>query len=149
MDHYRKALRAKQIWLAGGAGIVIVASVVAGTLGKPLAGSGFPAGFVSGFQIGIIAALLAILVVYFVRFAAARHDDAKLEALYAAAADERAQLIARSAGSTGMAVTLYSLAVAAVIASRFNVTVFVTLIAAALFVGLVVLTLKIYFHHRY
>ena len=100
--------------------------------------------FISGF----IAGLMAVAVVQIVRYASTLRNDEKLRSLHIKETDERVVLIHQKAGSTGMALSIIGVLVAALVSSFFSFTVFVTLISACLFISLIVLLMKMVYRTR-
>ena len=146
MEEFAKTLRAKQLWIAGGMLAVVAAVLLTRLVVRP---TGRWADFVAGFQVGVALGVVGVMTFYLVRYSLARRDPARLQRLQAAARDERTLLIHQSAGSTGVAVVIFTLAGATVVAGNFNAAVFFTLLAATVFVGLVVVGFKAYYAHRY
>jgi len=146
MEEFAKTLRARQLWLSGGMLAIVAAVLLTRLIVRP---AGRWADFVTGFQVGVALGVVGITTFYLVRYQLARRDPARLQRLQAAATDERTLLIQQSAGSTGVAVVIFTLCAATVVAGNFNATVFFTLMAATLFVGLVVVGFKVYYAHRY
>jgi len=146
VEEFAKTLRAKQMWLSGGMLTIVAVAVVTRLVVRP---AGRWADFIAGFQVGVALGVVGFMAFHVVRYSLARRDPVRLQRLQAAARDERTLLIHQSAGSTGVAVVVFAFAGATVVAGNFNATVFFTLMAATVFVGLVVVAFKVYYAHRY
>ena len=105
--------------------------------------------FMDGFQLGFFIGLFSVLMVFLIKTIIAIRKPEKLKKLYISETDERNLLILQKSGSSGMNIAMYGLAVAAAIAGNFNYTVFFTLLSAAVFVTLIRLIFKLYYHKKY
>ena len=83
-----------------------------------------------------------------VRYRKALRDDTALRKLYNAENDERKKLIRSKAGVPFVLVTSVCMLLAAVVAGHFNLTVFYTLVAAALAQMLLSCGLKMFYLHK-
>ena len=102
-----------------------------------------------GFNTGLICGLMAVVVFYICVCTAALGDDAKLKKLYVKETDERTLLIFQKSGAIGMNVSMIGLLIGAFVSAYFSFVVFVTLLGACLFVLLVHIFLKLYYHKKY
>lgn len=101
------------------------------------------------FDIGVSAGIEIVMVYNVAKYAASIGNNERLKKLYIEETDERAKYISSKIGCKGLTVVMLSLLLAGIIAGYFNITVFITLIAAAVFCALVTVSLKLYYNKKY
>lgn len=101
------------------------------------------------FDIGASAGIELVMVYYVAKYAGSITNEEKLRKLYIEETDERKEYISSKIGVNGLVIIMLSLLLGGIIAGYFNMTVFVTLIAAAIFCALMTLGLKIYYNKKY
>lgn len=101
--------------------------------------------FNKGFQFGLFIALELILVFHIIRYLISMRDKTALRKLYIKENDERTKLILQKSGAWGMTICYIGLAFGSLVASFFNQTVFLSLLGATVFTGLIKVLLKIYY----
>jgi len=111
--------------------------------------AGFLSGFGDLFNIGVINGIMLTAMFFILQNNKALKDDEKLKKLYIAETDERNMFIYQNSGSTGLNVITIGLLIGACVSIYFNMTVFFTLLGACLFVSLVRLVFKLYYHKKY
>ena len=104
--------------------------------------------FNKGFQVGIFIALELILIYLLVKYIISMRDETALRKLYIKEKDERTILIMQKSGAWGMTICYFGLAFGSLVASFFNKIVFLSLLGATLFTGLVKVSLKIYYSNK-
>ncbi len=105
--------------------------------------------FINGYQVGGVCGLAVFALMGIVRYGRALRNNDYLKKLYIYETDERNRLIFEKAGSLGMNIVIFSLISAAIIAGFYNEIVALTLIVATIGVGIIRLTLKLYYGRRY
>ena len=143
MDAFKKKLAARQWWLAVGVLGLIAAFVL--TFNLEAASVCGLQSFIAGFQTGFTIVIGILLLVILAKTRIAIRNPEQLKKAYIAETDERSLMIRQKAGSAVMNIIMYGLSVGALVAGNFNETVFVTLLAACLFVGLVGVSFKLYY----
>ena len=103
---------------------------------------------IHGFNAGMILGLMGVIVFYIFLYAAALRNDEKLRKIYIKETDERLLLIYQKSGSVGMNIAMIGLIAGGFISAYFNVTVFITLISAGVFVSLIRDGLKLYYKYK-
>jgi hypothetical protein len=148
MENYKVSLK-KNLFLAiGGLALYVAANFVFYFLAAAQTQS-HVSEFLRGFHSGGVGAGLAFLTILVVRYISALGNEEKLKKMYIAQTDERKKMIIRQAGSLCAAVSIFSLALATLVAGYFNTTVFLTLLCAELFITLVFVSLKLYYKNKY
>lgn len=138
MKTFKQQLRRRIIF--GGIYCVVVALLVvfykvSGT--KEVAFS-----FTLGFAVGIES-----VVIYFIaKYTAALRNEQKLKMVYIEENDEREKHISCQIGGLGIKIVLASLSVAMLVAAYINQIVFFTLLAATLFIVVIIGALKIFYN---
>jgi hypothetical protein len=144
MDHFRKQVKGSLIGYLFGIVACILAVFFATRFRERLIWETH-----IGFLWGIGTALTGVLLYCTIRSIGALRDQEKLKKLYIRETDERTRLVQQKSGSIGMNIACIGLVLAAAVAGIFNITVFVTLLAAGLFVCVIRGILKIYYFNKY
>lgn len=97
------------------------------------------------FQCGLSAGGSLVLVFWLIKYRRALSDDEKLRLLYNQENDERMKAIRAKAGVPMVLVLSMVLVLAGMVIGYFNETIFVVLIAAALFQLTICMLVKFYF----
>ena len=105
--------------------------------------------FVVGYQVGGILGLAVLALYNIVRYSYAIRSEAFLKKLHIAETDERNRFIFEKSGSLGMNIVMFSLVGVGIIAGYYSELVSLTLIGATIGVGLIRLTLKVYYKGKY
>lgn len=101
------------------------------------------------FDMGVSCGIEIVMVYFVAKYAGSITNEEKLKKLYIEETDERKKYISSKIGRNGLVIIMLSLLLGGIIAGYFNKTVFITLIAAAVFCALVTLGLKIYYNKKY
>jgi len=160
LDAFRKKVRTRNyigiVLLLIGAALIAMNFIMKEhvTSGGEAAGFFSDSGFVFsdfglGFNFGIVCGFMITAIFYIYRNVKALKDDEKLKKLYIAETDERNLLILQKSGSVGLNVITIGLLIGASVSIYFNEMVFFTLLGACLFVSLVRLVFKLYYHKKY
>ncbi len=102
-----------------------------------------------GFRAGALTAMIGLAAALSIRYAMALKNSEKLKKLYIEETDERAQMMFQKSGSTGMTFLIGFMLASGCVAGFFNMTVFYTLIALALFTSFVRAAFKLYYMRKY
>ncbi|HCC35845.1 MAG TPA: hypothetical protein DEQ02_09555 [Ruminococcaceae bacterium] len=153
MEELKKRLRNRQIVLISGlvaaCGALLLSRIFLRDISDTDRLPDFLRGFISGFQTGIVLALFGFMLFFLIRNSMAMRNPDRLKKLYIAETDERGLFIKQKAGSVGMDIIMYGLAVAAAVSGNLNGTVFFSLFGACLFVTLIRAILGIYYSEKY
>ena len=149
MEQFRDSLKLRIALLISGVA-VLAALLVLGETGvfRAVDAAGF-SGFLRGFQTGILAAVCMLFIYLTLRYLRLLSNEEKLKSAYYAENDERHKLILMKVGGNAMYVCTIFILIAGIAAGYFNETVFFSLAGCALFLLLVRLALKIYYHIKY
>ena len=147
MEGFQKTIRNRLILLTAGVLGACSAILLSARFEKAAASSASMQGFTEGFQCGIAASLLGVLFVFIVKYLVAARNPERMKRLYIAETDERKLYIRQQAGSVGMNVITYALAVGTCVAGNINDAVFLTLLGVCIFVVAVRGFLKLYYRH--
>lgn len=137
MERYRKTVQTRRLLLMG----LAVLAVAVSLYDVFFAGEGLQESFIFCFQTGIAISLGFMSVALIIRYNAILKNDEKLREQYNRETDERYKAIRAKAGMPMLLITSVGMIAAAIVAGHYNVTVFVTLVVAAvgqLLVGVVV-----------
>jgi len=146
MEKFRETIRKRKYMFAIVVLGLVIANIILMHFGNSL--TEHKGDFFRGYQGGLAGGLSAVAISYIVKYAKAEKNDELLKKLYIAETDERTLLIHQKSGSLGMFLVIWILLVASIIAGYYNFTVFVTLLVAALLVGVVRIALKIYYNSK-
>jgi len=145
MDKYRNALKIR-LWFSA---LYCAAVVTVILLGMFRPGDAHGNDYISGFSLGMCCGIAFVMITFMIKIIGALRNPEKLKKLYIKETDERIRLIQSKAGSAGISVAVAGILLAAIVAGYWNATVFFTLIAAALFISLVVLAMKAFYWSKY
>jgi hypothetical protein len=146
MEKLRKDLQIRVRWMIAGFILLAITDLVFMMNQSRL--PVIPA-FISGYQLGIFIEVEAILVIFIVKYKIAMKSDGTLKKMHIKETDERKLMIRQRAGSKGIIISYTGLVFATVIAGYFNEIVFLTLLGAIVFTGLVMIFLKLYYIKKY
>lgn len=127
--------------------LILVAFLVSNNI--QFDGNDHEAGFMLGFSSGGLCAFVAVMLFFIIRYRSVLKSEDKLKQLYIQETDERAIMIRNKVGGMGYWVSIGIIVVAAIIASFYNATVALTLVATLLVMCLLGLFLKIYYRYKY
>lgn len=102
-------------------------------------------GIVDGFIYGIVISMMMLSLIGLIKCNKALKEDKKLRVMYNQENDERMKVIRAKAGMPLVAYTSIALMIIAVIASKFSILVFETIIAVVLFQLIVANVSKFYY----
>lgn len=128
MDNYKKILRQR---------IAVLTIPALFAIGFDLydvffANGGIKNSDIFGFQVGAITAIGILAVMNIIRFSRLLRDEKKLQLQYNRENDERYKAIQGKAGMPILLITSVAMIIAGIIAGYINITIFYTLIIAAL-----------------
>ncbi len=149
MEQYKDSLKSRIAVLSVGAA-AMATLLLLGEFGviRAIAANNFSE-FLRGFQTGILLSVSLIFSYFIGRYRWLLKNDEKLKSAYYAENDEREKLIAMKVGGNAMYVCIVLILLAGIVAGYFNETVFFSLVGCALFLLLVRVALKIYYHKKY
>ncbi len=149
MEQYKDSLKARiAVLIVGAAAMVTLLLLGEFSVFRAIGLSDFSE-FLRGFQTGILLSV-SIVFLYFVgRFRWLLKNEEKLKAAYYAENDERQKLITMKVGGNAMYVCTVLILLAGIVAGYFNETVFFSLAGCSLFLLLIRVALKIYYHKKY
>lgn len=149
MEQYKDSLKSRIVVLSFGTA-AMVALLVLGESGAfaAIQASGFSE-FLRGFQTGILFCGSLVFIFLIAKSVWLLRNEEKLKSAYYAENDERHKLIMIKIGGNAMYVCTVLIMLAGIVAGYFNETVFFSLTGAALFLLLIRLGLKIYYHTKY
>lgn len=149
MEKYRQNMKKRAILLIAG---VVVLTIIFGAShflsNRYFNALNFQKEFFEGAQAGFFMGLETILIFFTVKTLVALSSDEKLKKQYIRENDERFALIKQKSGHVSYFIILAGLALAIVISSFFNETVFFTLVGVLFFVEFVRIGLKIFYKWR-
>ena len=105
--------------------------------------------FLRGFQTGILFSVSMVFIFFILKYIWLLKNEEKLKTAYYAENDEREKLIMMKIGGNAMYVCTVLILLAGIVAGYFNETVFFSLAGCALFLLLIRVALKIYYHKKY
>ncbi len=149
MEQYKNSLKSRiAVFIAGVA--VLVFLLVLGESGvfRQIGLNEF-SDFLRGFQTGILFSVSLIFMFFILKYLWLLKNEDKLKAAYCAENDERHKLIMMKIGGNAMYVCTVLILIAGIVAGYFNETVFFSLAGCALFLLLIRVALKIYYHNKY
>jgi len=153
LEAFRKKVRTRNIrgivLLLIGAALLTMDSILGENIKSRVEAAGFFSGFGYSFNLGVICGIMITAVFFIFQNVKALKDDEKLKKLYIAETDERNLFIYQKSGSVGMNVITVGLLIGASVSIYLNMTVFFTLLGACLFVSLIRLVFKLYYHKKY
>jgi len=145
MEKYRKILRVRMLLMSMA---IILAAVLlfmnSIKMVQTPEGDELSTGFIDGFQSGLLAAMMGLFVVFIIKYLLIYRDEKKLRLWYNHEKDERRQQIKLKAGGNLMIINSVILLFAGIIGGYFNVIIFYSVVACALFQLLVSAVIKIY-----
>lgn len=145
METYQKKVRVKMFILA----LIALTAVALGIYNVFFEGesvdSDVAAGILSGFRSGLSVGLGVVSLIRMIILGQAIRDEKKLKELYNKEHDERLREIRAKAGMPLLLITSFLMLVAAMIAGPLNVTIFFTLLIAAMAQLLTGLVVKMYY----
>ncbi|GAA4057475.1 hypothetical protein [Amphibacillus indicireducens] len=97
---------------------------------------------------GVLMSFSILIVLNIFKNFKALKSEKKLKKLYIKENDERTIMIMRKTGGIGINICIFGFAIATIIAGFFNETIFFTLLAATLYVALVKVLFKVYYHKK-
>lgn len=149
MEQYKDSLKTRIAVLSAGV-IALATLLVLGEYGafRPIWVSEFSE-FLRGFQTGILFSVSLVFIYFIVKSVWLLKNEEKLKAAYYTENDERHKLIMMKIGGNAMYVCTIIVLLAGIVAGYFNETVFFSLAGTALFLLLIRLALKIYYHIKY
>ena len=128
MDKYRKTLKTRIALLT----LPIILTIGLGIYDVFFASEAIKESFIFGFQSGAIVALGLLSLFFMIRFRSVLHDETKLKQQYNKENDERLKIIRAKAGLPMLLITSVGMIMVGVIMGYSNMTVSVTLFAAAM-----------------
>lgn len=128
MDQYKKKLRARILWLAA---LSIITSLF-GIYDVFFASEATKNSKMFEFQIGMLAAICLLSTISTIRYNNILKDDSKLKLEFNKENDERYKAIKSKAGLPMVLILSILTIISAIIAGYFNITIFYTLIIAAM-----------------
>ncbi|HWS30084.1 MAG TPA: hypothetical protein VN512_08250 [Clostridia bacterium] len=137
MEAYKKTLQRRIAFLV----IPVLVAVILGVYDVFFANPAIENSFLHGFQLRAATALGILAAIFFIRYRSILHDEVKLKHEFNRENDERYKAIRAKAGMPMLLITSSAMIVAAVVAGYFNITVALTLVAAAvcqLLTGLII-----------
>lgn len=148
LEQYKTTLKLQNL-LFGAGTLVMIALVVLGGTGviTPAGGNWAWAGAWNGFLSGCSTSLAVVMVVCVVRNLRAMRDGEKLRKQYIKSHDERTREIFQRAGSASYWFDAFGMLIAAVVAGYFNPVVAIACLGCTMYVCLVRLCLKLYYHY--
>src|SRR6056297_2296550 len=145
MENYKKTLKNRILLMSmaiiAAAILLTVSSVILTSDGQ---GESFSEGMMAGFRNGLLVAMIFMFTVYIIRYRKVMNDDKLLRLAYNRENDERRQQIKLKAGGNLVIINSVILLFAGIIGGYFNVVIFYSVIACALFQLLVSAFIKIY-----
>jgi len=145
MEKYRKKLRMRMLLMSLA---IILATILlfmnSIKMVETPEGEDLSTGFIDGFQSGLLAAMVGLFVVFIIKYLLIYRDEKKLKLWYNHENDERRQQIKLKAGGNLVIINSVILLFAGIIGGYFNVVIFYSVIACALFQLLVSAFIKIY-----
>lgn len=127
MDNYRKVLRRRMYLLT----VPILLAVGLSIFNIFFASERIKESFIFGFQFGAAISLGIISIVLLIFYRRILADDKKLKLQYNKENDERLKTIRAKAGVPMLLITSIVMIIAGIIAGYFNLTIFITLVVAA------------------
>jgi hypothetical protein len=128
MDTYKKIVRRRIALLV----IPVLIAVSFGIYDVFFAGSEIKNSDIFGFQVGAITAIGILAMINIIRFSRLLKDKKKLQLQYNRENDERYKAIRGKVGMPVLLITSVIMIIVGVVAGYFNITIFYTLIIAAL-----------------
>ena len=128
METFRKALKTRIVLLM----LLAAVTVALGIYDVFFAGADMRESIIFEFQCGVTTALGLMSVCLIVRFRSILGNDTKLQQQFNRENDERLKAIRAKAGMPMLLITSAGMLLAAIIAGYYDITVFITLVAAAL-----------------
>ena len=102
----------------------------------------------SGFTLGFATGIAAVALFFVVQSARALRNSEKLRKMYIAETDERNQYIQSRCAVSGILIIQAAVALATLVSSYFNRTLFFTLLASTYCIALIVGGCKLYYHKK-
>lgn len=149
MEQYRDSLKLRIALLIPGVAVLAALLVLGETGVFRAVGLSEFSDFLRGFQTGILFAVCVLFIYLTIRYLRLLNNEEKLKSAYYAENDERHKLIMMKISGNAMYVCTIAILIAGIVAGYFNETVFFSLAGCALFLLLIRLGLKIYYHTRY
>jgi len=138
MEKYKKTLRNRIALLTMPALIAVALSI----FDVFFASEKVKSSFIFGFQVGATTALGLLSMLLIIRYSAIIRDSSKLQLQFNKEYDERYKAIRAKAGMPVLLITSLGMVVAGIIAGYYSITIFATLIAAAVCQMLVAAIIK-------
>lgn len=152
MENYKKVIKRRIRLMAGFNCLAIIFIALTAYYGNVLADKGrseFSQGFIPGFQTGVFIGLQLVVLFFIAKYSKAIKNEQSLKKLYIEENDERKKLIKDKIGGTGLNFIIGSAATAVVISGFLSQTVFITLLAALIFIVMVKAFLKLYYRNKF
>ena len=102
----------------------------------------------SGFTLGMATGIAAVVIFFVIQYAHALRSEEKIRKLYIAETDERNQYIQNRCACSSILIILAAIALATLVASYFDRTVFYTLLTATYCIALIIGSCKLYFRKK-
>lgn len=102
----------------------------------------------SGFTLGMATGIAAVVLFFVIQYAHALKSEEKIRKLYIAETDERNQYIQNRCASSSILMILAAIALATLVASYFDRTVFYTLLTATYCIALIIGSCKLYYRKK-
>lgn len=149
MEQYKDSLKSRIAVLSVGAAVMLTVLFLSEFGAFRAIGLSDFSEFLRGFQTGILLSVSLVFCYFIGRFRWLLKNDEKLKSAYYAENDEREKLIKMKVGGNAMYVCTVFILLAGIVAGYFNETVFFSLAGCALFLLLIRVALKIYYHKKY
>ena len=142
MEEFRKKIQ-KRFWISTFASMLVPAVlIVLQIITKK------DVDYASGTIYGAVSGALTVAVFNIARMYSALHNEEKLKKMYIEETDERNIMLNKETGNTSLIISIVSIAFGAVAASFFDLTGSLALAAAACFIGIVTLFVRIYYNKK-
>jgi hypothetical protein len=132
MEEFKKKIKQRIIIFTGMALVAVVFGIYDSFVISNSKESSMAAGMVAGFQSGIILGMGILSLIQIIRLRKSITDETKLKKLYNQEHDERLKTIRSKAGMPMLMIASIVMLIAAIIAGYTNITIFYTLVIAAI-----------------
>ncbi|NLK85982.1 MAG: hypothetical protein GX279_00620 [Clostridiaceae bacterium] len=102
--------------------------------------------FIKDLHTGAYLGIKLVLLFYVLKYIRSIRREEALKRLYIEENDERTIMIMQKSGASGMVICMIGFAIGTIVAGFFNAIMFFTLLSALIFIALVRVSIKIYYH---
>lgn len=148
MERYNEVLR-KKILMCVLLIAITIPVIITLTMINAKIPSNHSTDFIKGVQFGMFFGLETLLLMNIIKFRGALNNKEKLKLLYIKENDEREKLILLKSSLMAINIITVILALGIIVSGFYNEIVFFTLIMTLFIVGVVRISLKIYYNKKY